>query len=126
MGCTDLRRFYILEYVLYSSIIHGVHKPQSIHYSKISYCVKQNHRDSKNSLKLTSSKRSSFFFIGNIPVTFHGCIFQQTVPPPPPFSPPCSYEAYFMQRLRKTFEKKLVRSFNLTFRFIDDVFSLSH
>ena len=35
-----------------------------------------------------------------------------------------SYEAGFIQGLLKTNEKKLARSFNFTFRYIDDVFSL--
>ena len=37
-----------------------------------------------------------------------------------------SYEAAFVQGLLKKNEKKLARSFNLTFRYIDDVFSLNN
>jgi hypothetical protein len=35
-----------------------------------------------------------------------------------------SYEAYFIQGLLKKNEKKLARTFNFTFRYIDDVLSL--
>jgi hypothetical protein len=37
-----------------------------------------------------------------------------------------SYEADFMQALLKKKEKKLVRSYNFTFRYIDDVLSLNN
>jgi hypothetical protein len=37
-----------------------------------------------------------------------------------------SYEADFIQRLLKKNEKKLARSFNFTFRYIDDVLSLNN
>ena len=37
-----------------------------------------------------------------------------------------SYEADFIQWLLKKNEKKLVRSFNFTFRYIDDVLSLNN
>jgi hypothetical protein len=37
-----------------------------------------------------------------------------------------SYEAAFVQVFLKKNEKKLARSFNLTFRYIDDVFSLNN
>ena len=37
-----------------------------------------------------------------------------------------SYEAYFIQGLLKKNEKKLTRSFNFTFRYIDDVLSLNN
>jgi hypothetical protein len=37
-----------------------------------------------------------------------------------------SYEAYFIQGLLKKNEKKLARSFNFTFRYIDDVLSLNN
>ena len=37
-----------------------------------------------------------------------------------------SYEAYFIQGLLKKNEKKLARSFNFTFRYIDDVLSLDN
>ena len=37
-----------------------------------------------------------------------------------------SYEADFIQELLKQNEKKRARSFNITFRYIDDVFSLNN
>ena len=37
-----------------------------------------------------------------------------------------SYEAYFIQGLRKKNEKKLARSLNFTFRYMDDVLSLNN
>jgi hypothetical protein len=37
-----------------------------------------------------------------------------------------SYEADFIQRLVRKNEKKLARSFNFTFRYIDNVFSLNN
>ena len=37
-----------------------------------------------------------------------------------------SYEADFIQGLLKKIEKKLTRSFNFTFRYIDDVLSLNN
>jgi hypothetical protein len=37
-----------------------------------------------------------------------------------------SYEANFIQGLLKKNEKKLARSFNFTFRYIDDVLSLNN
>ena len=37
-----------------------------------------------------------------------------------------SHEADFIQGLLKKNEKKLVRSFNLTFRYIDDIISLNN
>ena len=39
---------------------------------------------------------------------------------------PYSYETYFIQELLKKNEKKLTRSFNFTFRYIDDVLSLNN
>jgi hypothetical protein len=70
----------------------------------------------------------------NIFVIFGGCVFQQTVGIP--MDTKCaplladlflySHEADFIQRLLKKNEKKLVRSFNFTFRYIDDVLSLNN
>jgi hypothetical protein len=37
-----------------------------------------------------------------------------------------SYEAYFIQGLLKNNEKKVARSFNFRFRYIDDVLSLNN
>jgi hypothetical protein len=60
---------------------------------------------------------------------FGGRVFQQTV------DIPCapllvdlflySYEADFIQGILRKYEKKLARSFNFTFRDIDDVLSLN-
>jgi hypothetical protein len=70
----------------------------------------------------------------NIFVIFGGRVFQQTVGIP--MDTNCaplladlflySHEADFIQRLLKKNEKKLVRSFNFTFRYIDDVLSLNN
>jgi hypothetical protein len=43
-----------------------------------------------------------------------------------PFNINNSYEADFIQGLLKKNEKKLTRSFNCTFRYIDDVLSLNN
>jgi hypothetical protein len=74
------------------------------------------------------------FLIDNIFVMFLGRVFQQTVGIPMGTS--CaplladlflySYEADFMQRLLKENEKKLDRSFNFRFCYIDDVLSLNN
>jgi hypothetical protein len=72
------------------------------------------------------------FLIDNIFAMFGGRVFQQTVGIS--MAPNCapllaelflySYEADFMQGLIKINEKKLARSSNVTFRYIDDVLSL--
>jgi hypothetical protein len=74
------------------------------------------------------------FLIDNIFVMLGGRVFQQTVGIP--MGTNCaplladlllySYKADFIQWLLKKNEKKLARSFNFTFRYIDDVFSLSN
>ena len=76
------------------------------------------------------------FVIDNIHVfvIFGGRVFQQTVGIPMGTS--CaplladlllySYEADFIQGLLKKNEKKLARSFNFTFRYVDDVLSLNN
>ena len=76
------------------------------------------------------------FLINNLFVFFGGRVFQQTVGIP--MSKNCvpllahlfiySYEADFIQGFLKKYEKKLVRFFNFTFRYIhvDDVLSLSN
>jgi hypothetical protein len=74
------------------------------------------------------------FLIDNIFVIFGGCVFQQTVGIP--IGTNCaplpadlflySYEVDFIQGLLKKYEKKLARSFNFTFRYIDDVLSLNN
>jgi hypothetical protein len=72
--------------------------------------------------------------IDNIFVIFGGGVFQQTVGIP--MGTNCapllcdlflySYEADFIQGLLRKNEKKLARSFNFTFRYIDDVLSLNY
>ena len=74
------------------------------------------------------------FLIDNIFVFFGGRVFQQTVGIP--MGTNCtplladlllySYEADFIQWLLKKNEKKLTRSFNFTFRYIDDALSLNN
>jgi len=74
------------------------------------------------------------FLIDNIFVIFGGRVFQQTVGIP--MGTNCaplladlflhSYEADFIQGLLNKNEKKLARSFDFTFRYIDDVFSLNN
>jgi hypothetical protein len=72
--------------------------------------------------------------IDSIFVMFGGRVFQQTVGIP--MGTNCaalladlflySYEADFIQGLFKKNEKKLARSFNFTFRYIDNVLSLNN
>jgi hypothetical protein len=74
------------------------------------------------------------FLIDNIFDMFGGRIFQHTVGIP--MGTNCAplladlflylYEADFIQGLLKKNEKKLARSFNFTFRYIDDVLSLNN
>jgi hypothetical protein len=74
------------------------------------------------------------FFIDNIFAMFGERVFQQTVDIP--MGTNCaplladlflySHEADFIQELLRKNEKKLVRSFNFTFRYIDDVLSLNN
>jgi hypothetical protein len=74
------------------------------------------------------------FLIDNIFDFFGGSVFQQTVGIP--MGTNCasllavlflySYEADFILGLLKKNEKKLARSFNFTFRYIDDVLSLNN
>ena len=74
------------------------------------------------------------FLIDNIFVIFGGRFFQQTIDIP--MGTNCapvlanlflySYEADFVRGLLKNNEKKLARSFNFTFRYIDDVLSLNN
>ena len=75
------------------------------------------------------------FLIDNIFVMFGGRVFQQTVGHTP-MGTNCaplladlflySYESDFIQGFLKKNEKKLARSFNFTFRYIDDVLSLNN
>jgi hypothetical protein len=72
------------------------------------------------------------FLIDNIFAMFGGRVFQQTVGIPMGTNCAsllanlllCSYEADFIQGLLTKNEKKLDRSFNFRFRYIDDVLSL--
>ena len=74
------------------------------------------------------------FLIDNIFDMFGGRVFQQTVgiPMGTNCAPllanlfPFSYEADFIQGLLKKNGKKLARSFNFTFHYIDDVLSLNN
>jgi hypothetical protein len=74
------------------------------------------------------------FLIDNIFTLLGWCVFEQTVGNS--LGTDCvplladlfdySYETDFIQGLERKNEKKLVRSFNFTFRYIDDVFSLNN
>ena len=74
------------------------------------------------------------FVIDNIFIMFGGRVFQQTVGIPTGTNYILllsdlllySHEADFIQGLLKKNEKKLVRSFNFTFRYIDDILSLNN
>ena len=73
------------------------------------------------------------FLIDNRFIMFGGRVFQQTVGIPTGTNYVLlvdlflySHEADFIQGLLKKNEKKLVRSFNFTFRYIDDVLSLNN
>ena len=98
-----------------------------------SYFVKHN-SDSTKKFSETDIFNMLEFFIDNIFVMFGGRVFQQTVDIPTGTN--CvplladlflySYEANFIHGLLKKNEKKLARSFNFTFRYIDDVLSLNN
>ena len=72
------------------------------------------------------------FLIDNIFVMFGGRVFQVGIPVGTNRGPLLadlflySYEADFIQGLLKKNEKKLARSFNFTFRYIDYVLSLNN
>jgi hypothetical protein len=98
-----------------------------------SYFVKH-HSDSTKKFSETDIFNILEFLIDNIFAMFGGRVFQQTVRLP--MGTNCvplladlflySYEADFIQGLLKKNEKKLARSFNFTFRYIDDVLSLNN
>jgi hypothetical protein len=100
----------------------------------ISYFVKH-HSDSTKNFSETDIFNILEFLIDNIFVMFGGRVFR-TDTVGIPMSTNCaplladlflySYEAYFIQGLLKKNEKRLARSFNLTFRYIDDVLSLNN
>ena len=74
------------------------------------------------------------FLIDNIFIMSGGRVFKQTVGIPTGTNYILllsdlllySHEADFIQGLLKKNEKKLVRSFNFTFRYIDDILSLNN
>ena len=73
------------------------------------------------------------FLIDNIFVQFGGRVFQQVGIPMGTYCAPLladlflhSYEAEFLQSLLDRKEHRLALSFNLTFRYIDDVLSLNN
>ena len=101
----------------------------------ISYFVKKkNNSDSTKKFPETDIIKMLEFLIDNTFVMFGERVFQQTVGIP--MGTNCSpllavlflylYEADFMQGLLKKKEKKLVRSFNFTFRYIGDALSLNN
>ena len=101
---------------------------------QILFCKKKKHSDSTNKFSETDIINLLEFLIDNIFVIFGGRVFQQTVGIP--MGTNCaelladlflySYKAAFIQGLCKKNERKLVRSFNFTFRYIDDVLSLNN
>ena len=98
------------------------------------YYFVQKHSDSTKKFSETNIINMLEFLIENIFVIFGGRVFQQTVGTP--MGTQCaplladlfllSHEADFIQGLLKKNEKKLARSFNFTFRYIDDVLSLNN
>jgi hypothetical protein len=99
-----------------------------------SYFVKH-HSDSTKNFSETDIFNMLEFLIDNIFVMFGVRVFR-TDTVGIPMSTNCaplladlffySYEAYFIQGLLKKNEKRLARSFHLTFRYIDDVLSLNN
>ena len=97
------------------------------------YFVKD-HSDCTTKLTETDIVNMLEFLLDNIFVMFGGQIFQQTIGIP--MGTDCvplladlflySYEAEFIQGLLKSGKKKLAQSFNLTYRYIDDVLSLNN
>ena len=91
-----------------------------------------NHSDSTKQFSETNIINMLEFLVDNIFAIFGGRVFQQTVGIP--MGTNCaplladlflySYEADFIRGLLKKNEKKIARSFNFTFRYIDDVLSL--
>ena len=98
----------------------------------ISYYVKH-HSDSTKKFSETNFFNMFQFLIYNIFAMFGGRVFQQSVGIH--MGTNCahlladlflySYEADFIQGLLKRNQKKLARSFNFMFRYIDDVLSLT-
>jgi hypothetical protein len=98
-----------------------------------SYFIKH-HSDSTKKFSETDIFNMLEFLIDNIFDMFGGRVFQQTVgiPMGTNCAPllanlfPFSYEADFIQGLLKKNGKKLARSFNFKFRYLDDVLSLNN
>ena len=99
---------------------------------QILLCKKQS--DSTKKLSEADIINMLEFLIDNIFAMCDGRVFQQTVgitmdtncPPLLADLFLYSYETDFIQGLLKKNEKKLTRSFNFTFRYIDDVLSLNN
>ncbi|KAK6191166.1 hypothetical protein SNE40_002905 [Patella caerulea] len=121
-------------------IIHSVFSSKSgtaryqylvVNYNS-SYFVKY-HSDSKNKFTAIKIIQMLDFLIDNIFIEFGGEIYQQVVGIP--MGTNCahlladlflySYKAEYIQALVKT-NKRLVRHFNFTYRYIDDVLSLNN
>ena len=94
----------------------------------------QSHSDSTNKYTEEDIVGMLEFLIDNIFVTFGGQIFQQTTGIP--MGTNCaplladlylySYEAEFMEGLVRDGNKNMAKSFNFTFRYIDDVLSINN
>ena len=99
----------------------------------ITYFV-QNHSDAENKYTENDVVRMLEFLIDNIFVECGGLIFQQVIGIP--MGTNCaplladlflySYEAEFIQTLIKSGKRRLAKSFNFTYRYIDDVLSLNN
>ena len=99
-----------------------------------SYFFFKNHSDSTKKFAETDIINMLELLIDNICVVFVEYVFQQTICIP--MGTNCaplladlflySYEADFIRGLLKKNEKKLARSFNLMFRYIDGVLSLNN
>jgi hypothetical protein len=95
---------------------------------------KNPHSDSTKQFSEFDTINKFELLIDNIFVIFGGSVFQQTIGIP--MGTNCvplladlflySYEADFKQGLLTKIKRKLARSFNLTFRYIDDVLSLNN
>ena len=104
---------------------------ESVFHIRVKY---QHHSDCTKKFSETDIFNMLELLIDNIFVMFGGRVFQKTVGIP--MATNCaplladlflySYEADFIQGLLKKNEKKLARSFNFTFRYIDDVLSLNN
>ena len=92
------------------------------------------HSDSTKKFSETNIINMLEFLIDNIFVIFGGRVFHQTVGIP--MGTQCAplladlfvywHDADFIQGLLKKNEKKLARSFNFTFRYIDNVLTLNN